>query len=389
MKAGILMIVGALLFLPVVGRAVDVDAIRQSVVVPAADEQGIPDPDEVVAIPDALLDAYRQNVLDVTRSPERRMHLLVSFMFGENGLGLKYAADANYTMRDVYLHRKVNCLTFTILFVKLARLGGLEADGQMIDRLVTWGISGGMVVQSSHANAVIEIGSRKYMADIRVGELVSPVLDQKVSDDELVSLFYGNKAVDLLAQGRPEEARNWLNVAMNRDPGNASILNDAGVLEWRSGNADLAEKYFLSAVDRDPGLIGIYSNLVSFYREAGNENLAMEWSGRAAHLLAKDPYYNYSRGLFHEQGGRFVEARDAYAAAAKLKPDEPLFHMGLARVAESLGDARQAASESAVARKLLGQLKDSGYESELRSIRAMQNLFDRAPVNTTPSRNQE
>lgn len=99
-----------------------------------------PSPEQVFAIPAELQRDFRIAVLDVTRSPEQRLKLLSDFMFDKDALGLQYVADATRTITEAYKTRKVNCLSFTLLAVTLARQANLRAHGQQIDRIMEWGV---------------------------------------------------------------------------------------------------------------------------------------------------------------------------------------------------------------------------------------------------------
>ncbi len=327
-----------------------------------------PSPEQVLAIPEGLQRDFREKVLNATQSPEQRLNRLTDFMFDEEGLGLKYMPNANHTITEAYGTRQVNCLSFTLMFVILAREAGLQAYGQQIDRVLVWGVTGDIVMQSMHANAVVTFDGRKFMADIAADRLSTPVANFQVDDEHLLGLFYSNRAMELLTSGYPREAQAWLDVALAHSPDDATILNNAGVLSQRRGDVAAAETSYLRALAQNSRLTSAYSNLITLYREKGDTSQAEDWQQRAGRVLRKDPYYLFSLGRRQEQSGEYAEAVDLYRRAIRINDGEPLFHFGLARAYYQLGQFRQAGRELGRARDLGGQHDRLRYQAKLDAL---------------------
>ena len=107
-----------------------------------------PSPEQVLAIPEALQRDFIDQVVNTSQSPEQRLNRLAIFMLDEGRLGLKYTPNATHTITESYGTRQVNCLSFTLMFVILARRAGLQAYGQQIDRVLVWGVTGDIVMLS-------------------------------------------------------------------------------------------------------------------------------------------------------------------------------------------------------------------------------------------------
>jgi len=80
----------------------------QAAVAPAV---AIPAPAQVMAIPDGMREAFHARVLDTASSPELKLRRMVAFMLDEDGLALKYRADATNTVAEAYRTREGNCLS--------------------------------------------------------------------------------------------------------------------------------------------------------------------------------------------------------------------------------------------------------------------------------------
>ncbi|RZA21402.1 MAG: tetratricopeptide repeat protein [Lysobacteraceae bacterium] len=329
-----------------------------------------PAPDQVMAIPDRLREEFRREVLDATRFPEARLEKLVAFVFNPSKLGVQYKADATQTVAESFDSRTVNCLSSTILIVALAREAGLQAEGQEVQRILSWGSVGETVVQSMHANAIVKVGDkRKFVVDVDSSDVLATDALNPVSDEQLLASFYGNRAMELMLAGRLVDAKAWLDSALRHAPDDAILWNNAGVLSRRMGDMATAEKYFLKAVAKNPRQMSVVSNLVALYRGRGDDAQSTLWQARADKILRNDPYYQFTLGQQLEQSGNFPEAVRQYRRAVKLNRNEHRFHFGLARVYYKLGEFRGAGRELALAEELSqGPVRDR-YQDKLAALK--------------------
>lgn len=334
-----------------------------------------PTAEQVIAVPRALEDEFRKRVLDATTLPERRLDKLIEFMFDENELNLKYRPEATHTISESYLTRQVNCLSFTMMAVTLARRAGLRAYPQQIDRVLAWGLAGDVVMQSMHANAVITANGQRFMLDVAANRLSAPVADSRIDDEHLLALFYGNRAMELLVAGRLAEASLWQDEALRHGRRDATLWNNAGVLRQRSGNTIEAEKFFLAAIDRNPRLMSALSNLIALYQAKGELGRAGRWQSRAERVLRRDPYYQFSQGQHYEQMGDYPMAISSYQRAISLHREEHLFHFSLARAYYHLGRFREAGAELNIARQLSSGAYRLRYQSKLDALRRSSAAF--------------
>jgi tetratricopeptide (TPR) repeat protein len=340
-----------------------------------------PAPDEIMAIPDGLREAFRKQVLD-TNMPELKVRRMVAFMFDKDGLDLQYKADATNTVAEAYRTRQVNCLSFTLLAVALAREAGLKAQGQEIDRVLAWNLVGNVVMQSLHANAVVTIKDRNlqvkdgrdFVLDIASSGLYTQdfiVHGYKVDDGHLLAAFYGNRAMELLAKGRLAESQAWLDKAMALEPEDATLWNNAGVLSQRLGDVAGAQERFLHAVRRNPRHTSVLYNLVALYTAKGDATRAAYWRERADHVLRRDPFYQFSLGERNAQAGNDEDAVRYYRRAISLDRRERLFHFALARTWVRLGKLDRAEKELDAAYRLSEGADRARFQAKLDALRGM------------------
>ncbi len=67
-----------------------------------------------------------------------RVQELMDALFGKHGLDIAYGNLRTKTAVETFESRSGNCLSFTILFVALARHVGLEAHFQEVSEILSW-----------------------------------------------------------------------------------------------------------------------------------------------------------------------------------------------------------------------------------------------------------
>lgn len=323
-----------------------------------------------MAIPDDLRQSFRKEVIEATRFPEARLEKLVAFVFDPDKLGVEYQPSVTRTVAGSFASRTVNCLSSTLLIVALAREAGLKAEGQEVERILSWGSTGKTVIQSKHANAIVEVAQkRRFVVDIDASEVLATDALHPVSDERLFALFYGNRAMELMVQGHLSQAKEWLDAAFRHDPEDVVLWNNAGVLSLRMGDAVAAEAYFLKTVQKAPGQVSTLSNLISFYQAKGDSVSAASWRVRADKALRDDPYYQFTLGSRYEQAGTYMDAIRQYRRAIRLNPREHRFHFALARIYFELGQYRKVDRELSKAIELAAGVTRERYQGKLAALR--------------------
>src|SRR3546814_1589478 len=83
-----------------------------------------------MALPVGLRQALPALELDNASEIDRVRRLFV-FMVAEDGLALHYLEQPTYGIAESYARREVNCLSFTMMFIALARAAGVDAYAQL------------------------------------------------------------------------------------------------------------------------------------------------------------------------------------------------------------------------------------------------------------------
>ena len=302
----------------------------------------MPRPEQVMAVPPELRAQLQQQVIDAGGSGRSRLERLVGFLFEKSGLGMEYSADATLTIEQAYRTRKANCLTFTLLTVALAHEAGLQAYGQELDDIVAWRVGDDIVYRFNHVNAGIAIGRSRLTVDVAQELVMSRDPPKPISDQQLVALYYNNRAAELLAGASPAAAAPYMAMALQLAPRYASGWANAGVLHLREGDPRAAERDYLKALALDPANAGALMNLVALYRNNGDEARRAVYARRLEKVQVKDPYFQFLQAEDNARQGDFAGAVQHYRRAIRLYDGDSRFYVGLARAYRQLGEERHA-----------------------------------------------
>jgi len=302
----------------------------------------MPRPEQVMAVPPALRAQLLRQVVGAGGSRRVRLDRLMDFLFQKSGLNMQYAADATLTVEQAYRLRKANCLTFTLLTVALAHEAGLPAHAQEFDDVVAWRGGDNIVYRFNHVNAGIAIGSSRYTVDVARDSVIVRHPPRSISDQQLLALYYNNRAAELIAEASPAAAAPYMAMALQLAPRYASGWANAGVLQLRQGDPHAAERDYLKALALDSAHAGALFNLVTLYRNNGDEARLAIYQRRLEKVQMKDPYFQFLRAVDDEEQGDYAGAVQHYRRAIRLYRDDPRFYFGLARVYQQLGEGRHA-----------------------------------------------
>lgn len=376
--SGIAILAAALAFLPAaaiaqVAASPPIDRIQARA--EAAASQADParlepvPPEQVVAIPPALLARLQHDVVERTNSYNQRLDLLVNLLLGPEGLSLQYDASRTRTLAQSVADRKINCLSFSLLFVTLARQAGINAHVQETDHVLGWS-QDGVLYGNGHVNVSVRISGTHKIVDIDRSVVAVHGKTRRVSDDRALSHFYNNRGAELMREGRLDAARRNFDMALRITPAFISAWNNLGVLDMREGRLADAERAYRKVLDEDAHHAPALSNLVNLYRQAGDERKRKTFEERLFLVQSRDPFQQVILAMGSEQNGDYAQALDHYRRALRLRADWHYIHFGMARAYAHLGDMRRATEALERARDTAGDQRDR-YQAKLDMLRRM------------------
>lgn len=323
----------------------------------------LPSESQVLAVPPELEAEFRKQVLDKADSKPERLRLLTDFVLNEPGLGLVYDNETTRTVADTYRSRQANCLSFTLLFVALAREAGLKTHIQEYEEVLFWYLQDGLVYNSSHVNARVEAGPLRQTVDVGRNMLISRYKPKIIDDRRVLSFFYNNRGVELMAKKDFAGARRHFEEALKLAPDEPSAWSNLGVLEMRVNDTAAAERSYQEALKLDSRHDATLTNIVALYLRLDNQRLADHYLKRLKKVQSADPFHQFMMATDAERRGDYAAAAGYYRRAIRLHRDEPAFLLGLARAYAGMGDTARADRASARA----ATLKD---ENERRALQA-------------------
>jgi tetratricopeptide (TPR) repeat protein len=290
--------------------------------------------------------------------PVLRLNGLREAMQQRGLFSIAYSGSSTRTVRETFHEKRGNCLSFTMLFVALARAVGLDARYQIVDVPRTFDSRGGVVIVDTHVNAtVLTPFGRRFFIDFNTANFSEKYPTRIVSDRYALALFYNNLGAEaLVRQEYP------LSFAMLREAGRTfadipGIWVNLGVLYTRQGLYGQAEGADLRALALDRTEQSALVNLVTVYSALGETELADDIRQRIRRYREVNPYYHYGVAQVAYDEKRFDDALISLRNAIRLKRDEDEFYLLQGRTFTQIGKPDRAiasfarASELAAARR--------------------------------------
>ncbi|WP_432592387.1 tetratricopeptide repeat protein [Stenotrophomonas maltophilia] len=330
----------------------------------------IPTPQQVFAIPPAMLDMLRTQVINRSYSREQRLQALVEMIFDRHGLDLQYDADATLTVSEIWQQRRANCLAFTLMFVALAREAGIQARVQEVGQVVSWyqDQAQGLVYSVGHVNAGVGFAGRFATVDLDRNVLYDRRGPLPISQARALAHFYNNRGAERMASGDLVGARTFFNAALAQDNSFAATWNNLGVLENRTGDTAAARRALETALRLDGRQDAALTNASALYRKLGMVVQAQALEQRLQSVQREDPFAQYMLGAEAERAGQLDQAIRYYRQAVRLYDTAHQFHFGLARAYFLAGQLKRADRELLRAQELGGAPQQARYQAKLDSL---------------------
>jgi len=307
----------------------------------------VPSSAETFAL-DAEMESFIAPLKEV-REPRLKMQALIEALEARGMFSLEYA-EVTRTARGAFHDRQGNCLSFTMLFVSLARAAGLQANYQSVVVPPTWS-NDGQVVVANHVNTVVRTGrGEETIVDFNIRPYQSEHRSRRVSDSYALALFYTNLGAEAMLQNDHAAALVYLREAARMRPDIAGVWVNLGVLYARHGRYEHAEAAYLRALDVDAGEPSALTNLSLVYEALGEAQLAAEYRDHVQSYRERNPYYHFASATKAYEEEQFAEALTALRKALRLKPDEQEFYELRGKVQIALGKPRDATQSFELAR---------------------------------------
>lgn len=327
-----------------------------------------PEPAQIMAVPPALHALVQERVNAPGGGDAQRLRRLIELMStSQDGLRLEYLDDATQTVEQAYLNRQVNCVTYTLVFLALAREAGLDAYPQEIDETLAWQQRKDVVYRSNHVNAAVRLGAQHYVVDVGSSFVIGRRPAHPIDERRLLAQYYNNRAAQLMASDDLPSALAHADVAIRLDPAYPTTWSNTGVLRVHSGDPVGAEQAYATALSLAPEHSSALFNLVALYKRNGDHKREMQYRRRLDKVQSRDPFHQFMLATQFEQSGDYRNAIERYRLAIRLHGGEHRFYHGLARAYAEAGNQRSA--RRALKRALaLASGKDEAASAQYRTM---------------------
>ncbi len=353
--------------------SVDDQTLLAGEVFPGAASQPIPSAEDVFGLSTDMGRFLDANVGGKT--DERTFVQLIDAMETFGIRQLIYDNDT-LTASRTFEERRGNCLSFTNMFLVMARHVGLRAKFQEVSISPEWIKQGDMQVLRRHVNVYVRLTGKGKSMD-RKGDRVVDFDDEGgpqasmetiISDNRALAHFYNNWAVDSLEVGNTDLAFAYARKAIiDGDENFSPAWGLIGVLYRRAERLDLAEAAQLRALQAEPDDTVAMSNLERLYASQGRDELADYYRDQVLGHRLKNPYFRMEKAREAYQAGDYPTAVSHLKKAISLKNDESEFYFLLRDSYYQMGDILRARKYHAKAHKVLDE--QGGREGTPRRIK--------------------
>lgn len=295
---------------------------------------------------------------------------LLDALFGKDGLDIVYGDGETKTASETFESGSGNCLSFTLLFVALARHVGLQAHFQEVDEILSWDRRGDVVVSNRHMYAEVETSSGTTQVDFLPGVVKRYRSVHRVDEQRVRAHYFSNLGAEALTRNDLERAMEMFTRAVEADNTLTAAWVNMGVTHRRLGDNEAAEACYLKAMELDRNEISAASNLASLYHATGRERLAAPYLRKVKRHRRSNPFWHFRLGLDAAANGDLRAAARRLKRAVRLLPDDAMFRAELGKVQMRAGRPRRARRNLARALRLTtDEFRREILEDLLRQVR--------------------
>lgn len=308
--------------------------------------------DEVMALSDEMREFLRTHV--AKRAGDLvKLRQLTDAIISKRTFGLEYD-ETTRTAAESFRVKRGNCLSFTFLFVVMARGVGLDARFQEVDIPAEWTFAKGTYILNRHVNIHVDLGALgTHVVDFNIADFRADYDTRIVSDERALAHFFNNMGTELMQHGEMTAAFYAFRKAIAENDRSFNPAWDSlGTLYSRKGLAYHAEAAFLQALEIDRSDLTAMNNLTALYDRRGEPKLAARYRNKVNSHRKRNPYYRFQLARVAYFTKDYGLAIDHLKYAMRKHRDEDRFCALLGLVYLQMGDEKKSLRWMARAEKL-------------------------------------
>lgn len=318
------------------------DVVDASPLAPAAPSVDLSKVDMLALSPE--MQAFIDEHVDREARQVDRLGQLLAAVLGGDRFVLAYD-DSTRTAASAFENRRGNCLSFTNMFIAMARDLDLEAKYQEVEIPPDWSISGQTFLMSEHVNVLVEVrNAPSRVVDFNSYDVIVDVEADSVviSDARARAHYFNNIGVERMLANEVGPAFTNLQQSVREDPTFSLPWVGLGILHRREDYQDYAETAYLEALRLDWDNLVAMSNLAVLYQEQGRTAEAEHYLSKVREHRMGNPFYRFRLANTAFNDGDYKSAIKNLKYAIRQKNDEDRFYYLLSLSYLMAGDKARA-----------------------------------------------
>jgi len=305
------------------------------------------------ATPDMM--AFAEDAAGDAINPIDKSIRIVDAIMSRWILDVRYERAADFTAQDIFHHtRRANCLSFTHLFVSLARSINIRAhyvDVAFEDQITEKGV----IISNHHICAGVYDGAEFFLIDFAPRPQKSYRVYRLIDDLEATANHYNNLAINEYAVHREtlKDALTILDMALSIKPEFLRALNNKVAVLALMDRMDEAEAVYRHALAIDSDMPEANANLAGLLLKRGKSREAIHYSHRAVKQRPQNIEYRYRYALANLYMGNYHTAYKQFRWITRRDPSMTDAFRGVALALYHLEEFEE--SRDALQRALLAE----------------------------------
>lgn len=296
---------------------------------------------ELTELTDGMILFLSRNI-DEDDHPNKKLRDLLYAVIGSGQFDLIYD-DSTRTAEDTFREQRGNCLSFTNMFVAMARHIGLDADYQEVSVPPSWAVIGQSLLFSQHVNVLVSLDKdSQRIVDFNMADFDFDYDRKVISDTRARAHYFSNIGVDYMLKGETANAFVNFRESVAEDPTFGPAWVNLGILYRREEFPDYAEAAYLTALDVEQFNLVAMSNLSSLYEEQGDAERAAFYEEQVKYHRSQNPYYRYEQARLDFDSGNYDSAIRHLKFAIREQRKEDRFYSLLSSSYLMKGDTENA-----------------------------------------------
>jgi pentatricopeptide repeat protein len=268
-----------------------------------------------------------------------RVKEIFDFLCQNERVNFNFNLQENLTAQETYDKKKGNCISYTGLFVSIARKLNIPVYFAHLNNIVDFEEKDGSYIASSHIAAGFRDGERTLLIDfLRPQERENYQFYEKIDDLTAYCLFYNNVAVEYILEEKYEDAQQILDFLLSLKPSLNELLNNRGVLYLKKGEYEKALQIFDKMRLKKMGYQPALHNGLLTSKILKNKSYEQIFTEELQKYENNDPLLLYERSMELAKQGKIEEAINLIKKAISEKPQNAFLYASLSVLYLQSGD---------------------------------------------------